>query len=135
MHNFIDGAIIAGSYLASVPVGISTTIAVILHEAPQELGDFAVLIKGGFSRKKALFFNFLSALTAVVGGVLTYAIGTKISSAIIFLIPFTFSSFLYIALAGLIPELHHEDRPRQLILQAFGVLFGILVMAGLLMIE
>ncbi len=135
LHNFIDGMIIAGSYLTSIPLGITTTFAVIFHEGAQELGDFAVLIRGGLSRAKALLFNFLSALVAVVGAVVTLIIGSRSEAFILFLIPFTFAGFVYLALATLMPELHHEDKPFQLFVQVMGIMLGIGVMALLLVLE
>jgi zinc and cadmium transporter len=135
IHNFIDGALIAGSYLISVPLGITTTLAVIIHEGAQELGDFAVLISGGLSKTKALFYNFLSALAAVMGGVLTLLIESKIGTISSLLIPFTFAGFLYIALANLLPELHHEETPKKLWIQTTGIALGIAVMAALLLLE
>lgn len=135
IHNFIDGALIAGSYLVSIPLGITTTLAVIFHEGAQELGDFAVLISGGLSRAKALFYNFLSALTAIFGGVLTLLLKTRIDTLETFLIPFTFAGFLYIALGTLLPELHHEETPKKLAIQTLGIALGIGVMAVLLFLE
>lgn len=135
IHNFIDGALIAGSYLINIPLGITTTLAVIVHEGAQELGDFAVLISGGFSKTRALFFNFLSALTAVLGGVLTLVLGTKMQSVGQYLIPFTFAGFLYIALANLLPELHHEETPKKLTIQTVGIILGMLIMVSLLLLE
>ncbi len=135
IHNFIDGVIIAGSYLASVPLGITTTLAVVFHEGPQELGDFAILISGGLSRMKALFFNFLSALSAIAGGLLTLLLGSRIEGLTLFLLPFTFAGFTYIAMATLIPELHHEDTPHKLVVQVVGITLGIVVMALLLLLE
>src|SRR3989344_119423 len=81
-HNFIDGLIIAASYLVSVPVGLATTLAVILHEIPQEIGDFSVLLHGGFSKRKALLFNFLTALIAVFGALLAFALNARIDGMI-----------------------------------------------------
>ena len=88
VHNFIDGLIIGSSYLASIPVGIATTIAVILHEIPQEIGDFGVLLHGGFSKSKAIFFNFATALTSVLGAAAALAIGSYTGQVTKFLIPF-----------------------------------------------
>jgi len=132
IHNFVDGMIIAGSFMVSVPLGITTSIAVLLHEGAQEIGDFAILVKGGMTRAKALLYNFLSALVAVVGAVLTLLVGSKITGLEKFLVPFTFAGFIYIAFANLIPELHEEDSPKQLAFQTAGLLLGIAVMAGLL---
>ncbi|OVE77590.1 hypothetical protein BVX98_02385 [bacterium F11] len=110
VHNFIDGIIIAGSFLAGPGVGISITIAIILHEIPQELGDFGVLIHGGLTVRKALMLNALSASAAVVGGVLTYLSAEMAVPLQTFILPLAAGGFLYIALADLIPQLHeHVD--------------------------
>jgi zinc and cadmium transporter len=132
LHNFIDGMIIAGSYIVSIPVGIATTIAVLFHEIPQELGDFSVLIHGGFSKAKALFFNFITALTAVLGAILSLAIAGSFESYSMFLLPFTAGGFMYIAGSDLIPELHKESTPAKSMLQFFGILLGVGVMLVLL---
>ncbi|KKW05343.1 MAG: hypothetical protein UY41_C0055G0006, partial [Candidatus Moranbacteria bacterium GW2011_GWE1_49_15] len=106
LHNFIDGMIIAASYLISIPVGIATTIAVLFHEIPQEIGDFGVLVHGGFSKTKALFYNFASASTSVLGAVLVLVASSYSENAEIFLVPFAAGGFIYIATADIIPELH-----------------------------
>lgn len=132
VHNFIDGAIIAGSYLVSIPLGISTTIAIIFHEIPQEIGDFSVLIHGGFTKGRALLMNFLTALTAVLGAIVTLLTASKIENLTMFLVPFTAGGFIYIAVADLIPEL--QKQKASLIKSAFQLLFiitGIAVMYGL----
>jgi len=108
VHNFIDGMIIAGSFLANTTLGIATTIAVIFHEIPQEIGDFGVLIHGGFSRKKALAMNFLSALTAILGAGVVVILASYTENLMLFLLPFTAGGFVYIAGSDLIPELHKE---------------------------
>src|SRR3989344_2819932 len=108
VHNFIDGLIIGASYLVSLPVGIATTIAVFLHEIPQEIGDFGVLLHGGFSRGKALVLNFVLALTAILGVIIAIFIGSRIDGLITLLIPFAAGTFIYIASSDLIPELHKE---------------------------
>ena len=131
IHNFIDGIIIAGSYLVSFPLGVATTLAVIFHEIPQELGDFGVLVYSGLKRMKALFFNFLSALSAVVGAALVFLIG---DSFVGFLIPFAAGTFLYIAGSDLIPALHEETERSNSVLQIIVFLLGIGVMAGLLLV-
>jgi len=97
VHNFIDGLIIAGSYLTSMPVGIATTTAVILHEIPTEIGDFGVLLHGGFSKNKALVMNFLSAITAILGAIVALLLSAYIPNLNKFLIPFTIGVFVYIA--------------------------------------
>ena len=134
VHNFIDGMVIAGSYIIDTSLGITTTLAVVLHEIPQEIGDFGVLIKGGLSRGKALFFNFLSALTAVLGGLITLFVGTRVKNLSSFLVPFTFGGFLYLALVTLVPELHHQDSLKQLVVQLLGIGLGIGIMASMLLV-
>jgi len=131
-HNFIDGMIIAGSYLVSIPLGFATTLAVITHEIPQEVGDFGILLHAGYSKGKALFFNFLSALTAVLGAVITVLIGIKIGNITTILVPFTAGGFIYIASSDLLPELSRECDPGKSVLQLIGILIGVIVMIALL---
>ena len=131
-HNFIDGLIIAASYLVNIPVGIASTLAVAFHEIPQEIGDFGVLLHGGYSKKKALFFNFLTALTAVLGAITALLIGNYFENITLFLIPFAAGGFVYIAGADLIPELHREVKVRKSFLQLLSILLGIFVMYSLL---
>ncbi len=107
-HNFIDGLVIAASFITSVPLGIATSIAVASHEIPQEIGDFGVLVYGGFSKYKALLFNLLSALTAVLGGIIGFYLSSVISGFAPALLPITAGGFIYIAASDLIPELHKE---------------------------
>lgn len=108
IHNFIDGIIIAIAFTVSIPLGISTSIAIAFHEIPQEIGDFAVLVYGGFKRKKALMLNFLVAITVIIGGVVGYFISNQVAGAIEVLLPFTAGGFIYIASADLLPELRKE---------------------------
>ena len=129
VHNLIDGLVIGAAYLVSIPLGITTTIAIILHEIPQEIGDFGVLLHGGFSKKKALLLNFLTALTAMVGAILALIIGAKSAILSSFLIPFAAGNFLYIAGSDLIPELHKEVSPRKSFFQLIAILLGIALMA------
>jgi zinc and cadmium transporter len=131
-HNFMDGLIIAGSYLVSIPVGIASTLAVAFHEIPQEIGDFGVLLQGGYSKKKALLFNFLISLTAVLGVVLALILGNYFENITSFLIPFAAGGFIYIAGADLIPELHREVKVRKSVLQLLFIILGIAVMYSLL---
>jgi zinc and cadmium transporter len=128
LHNFIDGMIIAGTFLVSIPLGISTTIAVIFHEIPQEIGDFGVLIHGGFSRFKALMLNFASALTAILGAALVLALNMKIETITAFLVPFTAGGFIYIAGSDLIPEMKKDIRPLNSIIQLLCLLLGLGIM-------
>ena len=105
-HNFIDGVLIIAGFMAGVPAGISIAIAIALHEIPQELGDFAILVHGGFSRAKALMFNFVSALFAVLGVVIGYFALSGLENLIPYVIGIAAGGFVYIAGADLIPELH-----------------------------
>ena len=106
VHNAIDGVIIGTSFLIGPEVGVATTVAVILHEIPQEIGDFGVLVYGGFSKLKALYYNFVIALTCILGTVIGYFISANMHNFSPFLLPFTAGGFIYIAVADLIPELH-----------------------------
>src|SRR3989344_1556427 len=105
LHNLIDGMIIAGAYLIDIKLGLATTVAVILHEIPQEVGDFGVLIYGGLGRNRALFYNFLSALMAIFGVIIALTFGNTENFADI-LVAIGIGSFLYISVADLIPEIH-----------------------------
>ncbi len=124
IHNFIDGAVIAASFLVSVPFGIITTLLIITHEVPQELGDFAVLVYSGMERTKALLFNFVSQATCVIGALLTYFFFLD-SDFVVFLLPFAAGGFIYIAASDLIPELHKEEDLRRSILSFLLFLFGL----------
>lgn len=135
VHNFIDGLIIGVSYLTSIQIGIATTLAVMFHEIPQEMGDFSVLIYGGFKRNKALFLNFVTALTAVAGAIISLLIGSYFESLTNFLLPFAIGNFIYIASSDLIPELHKEIKPSKSFVQLLMLLFGIGIMYLLLFIE
>ena len=135
VHNFIDGLIIGASYLVSIPVGIATTLAVVLHELPQEIGDFGVLLHGGFSKFKALFFNFITALTAVAGAIFALLISSYVENITTFLIPFAAGTFIYIAGSDLIPELHKEVKVGKSLMQFIAIVLGVVVMLGLLLLE
>jgi len=134
LHNFTDGIVIAASFLISFPLGATTTIAVILHEIPQEIGDFGVLVHGGFSRSKALLFNFLSGLLAILGAFSVLVFSSKLS-LIPFLIPFTAGGFIYIAGSDLIPELKKEVAIGKSLLQFLGIVIGSLGMFLLKFLE
>ncbi|MBI2651087.1 ZIP family metal transporter [Candidatus Woesearchaeota archaeon] len=134
VHNFIDGLIIGASYLVSIPVGIATTIAIILHELPQEIGDFGVLLHGGFTKSKALFFNFITALTAVLGAIL-FLIGSYYFEDVTqMLIPFAAGTFIYIAGSDLIPELHKEVEIKKSMMQLIAIILGVSFMFLLLLV-
>ncbi|MBN1543852.1 ZIP family metal transporter [Candidatus Woesearchaeota archaeon] len=134
-HNFIDGVVIAASYLVSIPLGVATTFAVILHEVPQEMGDFGILIHAGFRKSKALLFNFASALTAVLGALLTLFIGARFAGITGVMVPFTAGGFIYIAGSDLIPELHKECAPAKSLLQFLAIVLGIAIMVAFTLLE
>ena len=135
VHNLIDGMLVGASYMVSLPIGIATTLAVIMHEIPQEVGDFGVLIHAGLSVKKALALNFLSALTAMLGVILAIVLGSEIEGFSLSLLPIAAGGFLYIAGSDLIPELHHEVKVLRSLLQFVMILLGVGVMALLIFLE
>jgi len=128
VHNLIDGLIIAAGFTVSIEVGIVTTIAVALHEIPQEIGDFGVLVYGGYKKGKALLFNFLSGLTAVVGGVIGFYFAEITEHGIVYLLPIAAGGFIYIAASDLVPEIKHGERGRRMALHFFVFLVGIALM-------
>lgn len=127
-HNFIDGMFIAVSFIVSVKLGIVTTLAIIFHEIPQELGDFGILVYGGFSKKKALLCNFLTALIAMAGALAGYFLSDSLKGFSDFVLPFTAGGFIYIATSDLIPEIHKENNSIRSILGFASFLFGIVFM-------
>jgi zinc and cadmium transporter len=134
-HNLIDGAIIGASFLVSIPVGIATTLAVILHEIPQEIGDFAVLIHSGYKKKKALWLNFLSALASVLGLLIVFIFGNFVENVALWFIPIAAGGFIYIAVADLIPELHKTKKIKHSLIQLGIILIGVLSMIALTLLE
>lgn len=135
IHNLLDGLAIGASYLVSVPIGLATTLAVVLHEIPQEFGNFGVLVHAGYTPRRALFLNFLTALTAFAGVVVSLSLGPAADDYSLFILPFTAGGFIYIAGADLIPELHHEHRFPSSVAQLACVLLGISLMYLLLLVE
>lgn len=135
VHNLIDGLIIGLAYTVSIEVGIATTIAVVLHEIPQEIGDFGVLLHAGYTKAQALWFNFLSALLAFAGAALAFVIGESAEAIALFLVPVTAGGFIYIALSDLIPELHKMKSARHSAVQLLAIGAGVLAMFLLLGLE
>ncbi|MFH1785914.1 MAG: ZIP family metal transporter [Candidatus Micrarchaeota archaeon] len=127
IHNFFDGIAIAASYLVSFELGVTTTIAVAMHEIPHEISDFAMLLHGGFSRKMALFWNLLSALTAVVGGLIFFYLSGIIENISYYGLAFTAGTFIYISCAALLPELHEEKDVKKSIIQVMGIVVGAII--------
>lgn len=132
VHNFIDGMIIAASFLSSVSLGITTTLAVVLHEIPQEMGDFGILLHSKLPARKALFLNFLTALTAIAGAIVVLILGKQIVGFSNYIVPLTAGGFIYIAGSDLIPELHHDCGTSLSFWQLLWIVFGIGIMALLL---
>lgn len=131
LHNILDGVVIATTYLASIPVGIIATLAVIAHEVPQEIGDFGILVWGGFSKGKALMWNFVSGLTAFIGGLGVYFLASHFEGILVYLMALSAGSFIYIAGVDLIPHLHEEKEMKKSLIQFGCILAGIAVIVVL----
>ncbi len=127
LHNFTDGVLIAAAWMASPEVGIATTLAVVVHEIPQEISDFGVLLHAGFSKRKALFLNFVAACTAILGAVITVLLGSVTEELIKFILPFAAGGFIYLAGSDLIPELHRESSARKSLIQLTAILTGLVL--------
>ncbi len=128
VHNFIDGLVIAAAFVTDVNLGITTSIAIASHELPQEIGDFGVLIHSGMKRKKAILFNFITALTAVMGGIVGYVMSSSVSSFVPMLLPIAAGGFIYIASSDLIPELKKSTDLKQSFMTFVIFIFGIALM-------
>lgn len=125
VHNFIDGVAIAVTFLINPALGVVTTLATAAHELPQEIGDFAVLLHEGLSRKKVFLYNFLSALLSIAGALLTVLIGGHAIELLLSVaLPITAGFFVYIALAKLLPEIHHEEKKGYAIWETVSLFFG-----------
>lgn len=135
VHNLLDGVIIGAAFLVSTPVGISTTIAVILHEIPQEVGDFGLLIHAGWSRAKALLWNFLSALSAIFGVLIVLMIGNSADSFIPVISALTAGAFIYIAGSDLVPEMRKTSSFARSAVQIISIMFGFGIMLLLTLVE
>lgn len=130
IHNFIDGLILAASFAINTELGFITALAIALHEIPQEMGDFGVLIYAGFNKTKALILNYLSASTIIFGAIIGYLLG-NINSFIIYLLPFAAGGFIYIATTDLIPEIKKETQPRKSAIYLLVFLCGLSLMYAL----
>lgn len=128
VHNIIDGVAIAAAFLTSTPLGIATTLAIAAHEIPQEIADLGLLIAGGMPKRRALFLNFLSGLTALAGAVVAYYFLQGVQSVIPHLLSFTAGMFLYIACSDLIPEMHQDFAKQRRWAQTIPFLLGIVVL-------
>jgi zinc and cadmium transporter len=132
LHNLLDGVLLAGAFLINVQVGFATAIAVLLHEIPQEIGDFGVLMKGGFSRKKALLANFATALTAFIGAIIALVFNAFVIGVVPIIVAIAAGGFIYIAGTDLIPELHKNPNAKESLLQLVFILIGVGAMGVLL---
>ena len=128
LHNFTDGVLIAAAWMASPEVGIATTLAVIVHEIPQEISDFGVLLHAGFSKRKALFLNFIAACSAILGGVLTLTLGSLSEKILVYILPFAAGGFIYLAGSDLIPELNREKSVKKSLIQFAAIIAGLALM-------
>jgi len=135
LHNLVDGLIIGAAFLVSAPLGLATALAVVFHEIPQELGDFGILVNAGFSKGKALLFNFFSATFAIIGGIAAIYIGSAFESFAPILIAITAGGLIYLALTDLMPQLHQDIKPSRSVLQFIAAFLGIVIMFGLTFIE
>lgn len=129
LHNFVDGVLIAAAFLTDVKLGIVTSIAVAAHEIPQEVGDFALLLHGGLSRLRALAFNLASSLTTFLGAILAYFGLSQVQGVVPYVLAVAAASFIYIAVADLIPSLHHRTQFRATLQQIVLIVAGVLVIS------
>lgn len=131
LHNFIDGIILAVAFSSNFSLGVAATIAVIAHEIPQEISDFGVLLYGGFSKKKALFYNFISGILAVIGAIFGLILVNYIENISPLLVAIAAGGFIYISASDLVPELHKEPKLAKAILSFLFFLVGIIFMYSL----
>ena len=126
-HNFIDGILIALTFMVSIPLGVITSMAVVAHEIPQEIGDFAIMLHRGLGKKKVIVINILSALVAMVGAIITFVVGENIGTFLPIFLALAAGFFIYIAASDLIPEIHHEDKKNVSIIQTILLFLGMFV--------
>jgi zinc and cadmium transporter len=131
LHNFADGILIAAAFLIDPQIGILTAVAIALHEIPQEIGDFIVLLNAGFSKVRALVYNLISSLMAVVGGVLGYFFLDAAEALIPYVIVFASSSFIYIAVSDLMPQMHKRPKLRESLEQIALIILGVLLVVAI----
>jgi len=128
IHNFVDGALIASAFMIDFHAGLIVTLAVVLHEIPQEISDFGVLLYAGFSKGKAILYNLGVAVIAIIGALLFYNFGKDYGHLIPLMAAFAAGNFIYLATADLIPELHHEENPKRILSHSLWLLFGVIIM-------
>lgn len=135
VHNFIDGMLVGASFIVSIPLGVSTTIAIVLHEIPQEIGEFGVLLHSGMAAKKALFLNLLSGFFALLGGIIALVVSSQIENFALYLLPITAGGFIYIGGSDLMPELQHETKVSSSVYQFLSILLGVGMLALMTVLE
>lgn len=129
IHNFIDGVVVAATFMVSVPLGIATAISVFAHEVPQEIGDFGLMLHKGLMPKKIILVNILSAAVAFLGAIITYSLGNILEGYMPMLLAVTAGFFIYIASSDLIPEIHHEKRKGFAFIESSLLILGVVIMA------
>lgn len=127
IHNFIDGLIISSSFIISIPLGIITSILIIAHEIPHEIGNFGLLVYGGMKKSKAIVYNFIIQLTAILGGIAGYY-SLEISNKAVYILPFAAGGFLYITIFDLIPEIFEEKNKIKTIINIIFIILGLLLL-------
>lgn len=127
VHNFIDGVVIAATFLVNIPLGVVTTFAVIAHEIPQEIGDFGILLYKGMRRKKIILINIASALVALIGAILAYTLGDLLENLLPIMLALSAGFFIYIAASDLIPEIHSEEKREIALIETLLLLFGVFI--------
>ncbi len=135
IHNFVDGVLIGASFQAGPAVGLATTLAVVMHEIPQEIGNFAVLVHAGYARGQALRLNFFAGCAALLGAVAVLCIGSYATPFVNDILPFAAGGFIYIAGCDLVPQLHREKRPLHSLAQLLAASAGVALMFSLLALE
>lgn len=127
VHNFLDGVVIASTFMVSIPLGIVTSLAVAAHEIPQEIGDFGIMLHKGLKKGKVLLFNFLSALVAIIGAILAFWLGDSIETVVPIFLAIAAGFFIYIAAADLIPEIHNQEKKTMALTETLLLILGVVV--------
>ena len=135
IHNFVDGILIASSFLVDPALGIATTLAIVLHEIPQEVSDISVLIQGGYHKRRAVFLNFLCATLCIIGAVATFLVSQLMELGLAAMLAFTAGGFIYIAASDLVPLLRSRELKVGLPMQFTATIVGILSMQSILWYE
>lgn len=131
IHTFVDGVVIAAAVLVSLPLGVTTAVAIVAHEIPQEAGDFAILLAAGYSRGRAVLLNLASAVGGVFGAAAMLTFGARLPEVVPFVLAFAAGSFLYVAMVDLIPTLHRGTLDRNAVRQVLLMTAGLLTIAAL----